>query len=78
MLPLYVLFFWPRCMWAFKSLTRGQTPCTGRQSLSHWTTREVPLRLVSKGSSLLEYLIILVGLGSTKVLTLVGYKNREV
>ena len=67
-------------MWDFNSLTRGQThtPCIGRQSLNHWTTREVPLRLVLKGSSPPEYLIILVRLGSTKVLTLVSYKNGEV
>ena len=47
---LCFVFFWPRCMWDFNSLTRGQThtPCIGRQSLNHWTTREVPLRLVLK------------------------------
>ena len=40
----YVLVFWPRDMWDLSSPTRDQThtPCIGRQSLHHWTTREVP------------------------------------
>ena len=31
-------------MWDLSSLTRDQTctPCLGRQSLNHWTTRELP------------------------------------
>ena len=31
-------------MWYLSSWTRGSThvPCTGRQILHHWTTREVP------------------------------------
>ena len=31
-------------MWDHSSLTRDRTstPCIGRQSLNHWTTREVP------------------------------------
>ena len=35
--------FWPRGMWDFSSLTRDQihTPCLGRGSLNHWTTKEV-------------------------------------
>ena len=33
-------FFWPRGMWDLSSLTC--TPCTRRQSLNHWTAREVP------------------------------------
>ena len=43
-LLLYVLVFWPRGMWALSSPTRDQTriPCIGRQSLNHWTAREVP------------------------------------
>ena len=38
----YVLVFWPKGMWVFSSLTRGRTPtpCSGRGSLSHWTSRE--------------------------------------
>ena len=38
------LVFWPRGMWDLSSLTRDQTctPCIGRWSLNHWTTREVP------------------------------------
>ena len=37
------LVFWPRGMWDLSSLTRDQTrtPCVGRQSLNHWTVREV-------------------------------------
>ena len=36
-------------VWDPRSLTRDQTrmPCTGRQILNHWTTREVPALLVS-------------------------------
>ena len=39
-----VLVFWPRGMWDLSSPTRDQTctPCIGRQSLNHWTAREVP------------------------------------
>ena len=35
-------------MWHLSSLTRDQTdtPCIGRQSLNHWTTREVPTVLL--------------------------------
>ena len=41
---LYVLVFWPWGMWNLSSPTRGWicTPCTGRWSLIHWTTRGVP------------------------------------
>ena len=37
------LDFWPRGMWDLSFLTRywTHTPCIGRQSLNHWTTREV-------------------------------------
>ena len=37
-------FFWPWDMWDLSSLTRDQThtPCIRRQSLNHWTAREVP------------------------------------
>ena len=40
----YVLVFWSQGMWDLSSLTRDQTctPCIGRRSLNHWTTREVP------------------------------------
>ena len=43
-LLFYVLVFWPQGMWDLSSLTRDQTctPCIGRQSLNHWTAREVP------------------------------------
>ena len=36
--------FWPRGLWGLSPSLRDQThtPGTGRQSLSHWTTREVP------------------------------------
>ena len=43
LLLFHVLAFWPRGMWDLSSPTRGQTwtLCFGRQSLNHWTTREV-------------------------------------
>ena len=36
-------------MWDFSSLTRDLThvPCTGRQTLNHWTIREIP-RLIAQ------------------------------
>ena len=47
LLLFYVLVFWPQGMWGFGSLTRDgtHTPCIGRRSLNHWTTREVPVAL---------------------------------
>ena len=35
----------PRSMWDLSSLTRDQTrvPCSGRQILYQWTTREIPI-----------------------------------
>ena len=44
MLLFYVLIFWLQGMWDLSSPTRGETciPCTGKQSLNHWTAREVP------------------------------------
>ena len=40
----FFLVFWPRGMWDLSSPTRDRThtPCTGRQSFNHWTTRDVP------------------------------------
>ena len=45
LLLFYVLVFWPQGMWDLSSPTRDgiRTPCIGRRSLNHWTTREVPL-----------------------------------
>ena len=44
LLLFYVLFFWLKGMCNLRSLTKGQTytPCTGRQSLNHWTAGQVP------------------------------------
>ena len=44
-LLFYVWGFWPGGMWDLSSWTRNQThtPFTGRQSLNHWTTKEVPV-----------------------------------
>ena len=44
LLLFYVLVFWSRGMWDLSSPTRDRTrtPCIGRQSLNHWTAREVP------------------------------------
>ena len=38
------VFFWQWGMWNLPSLPRdwAHTPCSGRRSLNHWTTREVP------------------------------------
>ena len=43
-LPLSFKKFWLHCMWDLSSPIRNRTgaPCTGRQSLNCWTTREVP------------------------------------
>ena len=43
LLLFYVLVFWLRGMWDLSSPTRGRThtPYIGRQSLNHWTAREV-------------------------------------
>ena len=42
----FVLFYFvlPQGMWDLSSRARDQTctPCIGRQSLIHWTSREVP------------------------------------
>ena len=37
--------FWPRGMWDLSSPTRDRTrtPCIGRRSLNHWTSRDAPL-----------------------------------
>ena len=47
LLLFFVLVFWPRGMWGLSSPTRvrTRTPCIGRRSLNHWTTREVPIFL---------------------------------
>ena len=44
LLLFYVLVFWPWGTWDLSSPTRDRTctPCSGRLSLNHWTTREVP------------------------------------
>ena len=49
LLLFYVLVSWPRGMWDPSSSTRDQThtPCIERQSLNHWTAREVPIFLIS-------------------------------
>ena len=43
LLLFYVLVFWPRGMWDLSSLIRDRThtPCIGRRSPNHWTTRKV-------------------------------------
>ena len=48
LLLLYVLCFWLWGMWDLSYPIRDQTwtPCTGRQNLNHWTTREVPVWLL--------------------------------
>ena len=45
LLLFYVLVFWSQGMWDLSSpiKDRTHTPCIGRRSLNHWTTREVPV-----------------------------------
>ena len=45
-----VLFFWPRGLGDVSSLTRDGTctPCVGRRSLNHWTTKAVTLNTLKK------------------------------
>ena len=44
LLLFYVLVIWLQCMWDLRFPTgdRTHTPCVGRQSLNHWTTKEFP------------------------------------
>ena len=51
MLQHHVPIFWPRAMWDLTLPARDQTHtlCTGRGSLHHWPTREVPEELVLDG-----------------------------
>ena len=48
LLLFYVLVFWLRGVWDLNSPTRDRThtPCTGRRSLNHWTTKVVPMFLL--------------------------------
>ena len=48
----YVLVFWPQGIWDPSSLARDWTctPCIGRWSLNHWTTREVPWHFLISSS----------------------------
>ena len=45
LLPFNVLGFWPWGLWVLSCSTRGgtRTLCIRRQSLNHWTAREVPV-----------------------------------
>ena len=54
----YALFFWPWGMWDLSSPNRDRThtPCIGRWSLNHWTTREVPLPWYFWSWSYLNYI----------------------
>ena len=47
MLLFLVLVFWLWGMWDLSFLTRDwtHTPCTGRQSLNHGTTGEIPIKI---------------------------------
>ena len=48
LLLFYGFIFWPGGMWDLSPLTGDCTctSCIGRQSLNHWTAREVPLNLL--------------------------------
>ena len=56
LLLFYVLIFWPGSTWDLSSLTRDQTrtPCIGRQSLNHWTTRKVPILIFTLSQIILR------------------------
>ena len=45
---MFWVFSWPWGMWgpSFPTRNRTCTPCIGRQSPNHWTTREVPRRWI--------------------------------
>ena len=51
---LCFVFFWLRGMWDLSSLTRDWThaTCVGRQSLNHWTTREVLVEILKRFKTL--------------------------
>ena len=46
--------FWSQGMWDLSALTRdeGHAPCIARQSLNHWTAKEIPTLLVLSDMSL--------------------------
>ena len=50
----FCFMFWFFGLWDLSSLTRDQTHtlCIGRQSLNHWTSREVPLFVYTSLDSL--------------------------
>ena len=56
LLLFYVLIFWPGSTLDLSSLTRDQTrtPCIGRQSLNHWTTRKVPILIFTLSQIILR------------------------
>ena len=58
LLLFYVLGFWPWGTWDLSSPTRNQTctPCIGRWSLNHWTTRVVLLRTLIRNKNTLNSL----------------------
>ena len=59
-----VLVFWLQCMWDLCSPSRDQThtPCAGRWSLNHWTTREVPPQSIQKLSKKKLHLLAITSL----------------
>ena len=66
LLLFYVLGFWLQGMWDLSFPTRDRThnPCIGRQSLNHWTAREVPAWLLLLCSSH-NILIIIIDITRT-------------
>ena len=81
LLLFYILVFWPGGMWNFSSPTRDwtHTPCIGRGSLNHWTTREVlPVSYIAwtfAVASNLVSLFILASLSVLHIVTRVTFKN---
>ena len=62
LLFLCFVFFWPWSLWDPSSPTRDWncTPFIGRQSLNHWTAREVPV-IIYIGTFILLFIIIIHG-----------------
>ena len=65
--PCFCFKFWPQVLWDLSSQIRDQThtPCIGRQSLNHWTAREVPVSIYWK--IILCQALYYVLLGNTKM-----------
>ena len=68
---------WPVGSYSFQTRARTPVPCTGRQVLNHWTTREVPFTtsqksyLMKKSSQLRHFAVKNQGTGK------IGYNKTS-